>query len=125
MDESPIATKLSPTPPYRDAVPAGGLIFLSGRVALDPATGELIRGDVAAQTRRALRNLETVLGSVGASFADVAKCTVYLTDIKDIDAMNRAYVETLPVPLPARTTVAVAGLPLGAKVEIEMIVARP
>jgi 2-iminobutanoate/2-iminopropanoate deaminase len=91
---------------------------------VDPATGKLIDGDVDAQTRRAFRNLELVLLDAGLSLDDVIKCNVYLTNMADFPAMNAAYKACLAAPHPARTTVAVAGLPLGAQVEIELVARR-
>ena len=107
--------------PYSHAArPAGGpLLFLSGQTPIDRATGTLVEGDAAVQTRRALENLEAVLGAAGGSLADVVKMNVYLTSMEDFAAMNAVYASVFEAPYPARTTVAVAGLPLGALVEIE------
>jgi len=107
--------------PYSHAAgPAGGpLLFLSGQTPIDPATGALVEGDAAVQTRRALENLEAVLAAAGGSLADVVKVHVYLTSMEDFAAMNAVYASAFEAPYPARTTVAVAGLPLGARVEIE------
>jgi len=110
--------------PYSHAVEAGGLVLLSGQTPIDPGTGELVSGGIDAQTRRCLENLTAVLAAGGLTRADVVKCTVYLTDIADFSAMNAAYAEYFDEPFPARTTIAVAGLPLGARVEIEMIAQR-
>jgi len=107
--------------PYSHAArPTGGqLLFLSGQTPIDPATGALVEGDVAVQTRRVLENLDTVLAEAGGSFADVVKMNVYLTSMEDFAAMNAVYASVFEAPYPARTTVAVAGLPLGARIEIE------
>jgi 2-iminobutanoate/2-iminopropanoate deaminase len=107
--------------PYSQAVWNGHELFCSGQTPIDPATGALITGDVAAQTHRVFDNLAAVLAAAGLSLADVVKCNVYLTDMADFAAMNGAYATRLTAPYPARTTVAVAGLPLGARVEIDCV----
>lgn len=107
--------------PYSHAVWAGDLLYLSGQTPIDPAVGRLIDGDVEAQTHRAFDNLQAVLEDSGLSMDDVIKCNVYLTDMANFPAMNRAYQQRFARPYPARTTVAVAGLPLGALVEIELV----
>lgn len=111
--------------PYAHATWAGDLLYLSGQTPIDPATGKLIDGDVAAQTHRAFDNLQAVLEDAGLSMDDVIKCNVYLTNMADFGAMNAAYGERFSAPFPSRTTVAVAGLPLGASVEIEIVAMRP
>lgn len=110
--------------PYSQAVWNGDSLFCSGQTPIDPATGKLIAGDVAAQTHRVFDNLAAVLAAAGLSLADAIKCNVYLTDMKDFPAMNAAYESRFTAPFPARTTVAVAGLPLGAQVEIELVARR-
>jgi 2-iminobutanoate/2-iminopropanoate deaminase len=110
-----------PVGPFSPGVRVGEFLFLSGQVALSATTGRLIDGDVAAQTEQVLQNLRTLLAAVGKSLADVARVNVYLTDIKDFGAMNAVYARYFEAPYPARTTVAVAGLPLGAAVEIDLI----
>lgn len=110
-----------PVGPFSPGVRAGDLIFLSGQVALSAQTGRLIEGDVAAQTEQVLQNLRTLLAVAGKSFADVARVNVYLTDMKDFTRMNAVYARHFEAPYPARTTVAVAALPLGAAVEIDLI----
>jgi len=107
--------------PYSHAVKGGGLIFLSGQTPIDPATGKLIEGDVEAQTMRVFDNLEGVLQDAGLTLDDAIKCNVYLTTMADFAAMNSAYERRFTKPFPARTTVAVAGLPRNARVEIELI----
>lgn len=107
--------------PYSQGIDAGTLVFLSGQTPLDPTTGQLIGGGIDTQTRRCLDNLSEVLRAGGMTLDDVVKCTVYLTDMADFAEMNAAYATYFSTPFPARTTVAVAGLPLGARVEIEMI----
>lgn len=111
--------------PYSPGVWAGDLLYLSGQTPVDPATGKLIEGDVDAQTMRAFDNLELVLGDAGLTMDDVIKCNVYLTNMADFPAMNGAYGRRFNKPYPSRTTVAVAGLPLGARVEIELVARRP
>jgi 2-iminobutanoate/2-iminopropanoate deaminase len=108
--------------PFSIGVRAGGFVFLSGQIALDPASGKLIAGDVAAQTEQIFRNIGAVLDASGKSFADIVKTAVFLADMKDFAAMNAIYARHFEAPFPARTTVAVAGLPLGAAVEIEVLV---
>ena len=110
-----------PVGPFSPGVRAGDLIFLSGQVALSAQTGRLIEGDVAAQTEQVLQNLRTLLAAAGKSLADVARVNVYLTDMKDFARMNAVYARHFEAPYPARTTVAVAALPLGAAVEIDLI----
>jgi 2-iminobutanoate/2-iminopropanoate deaminase len=110
--------------PYSQAIALGDLIFCSGQVALDPASGELTGDDVRAQTRRALENLSGVLRAAGSSLADVVKTTVFLVDMGDYAAMNEVYGEFFSSEPPARSAIAVAALPRGARVEIEAIAAR-
>lgn len=107
--------------PYSHAVWAGKFLYCSGQTPIDPATGKLIEGDVEAQTRRIFETIALILDDAGLDLHDVVKCNVYLTDMADFAAMNKAYSEAFQAPYPARTTVAVAGLPLGARVEIEAI----
>ncbi len=110
--------------PYSHAVKAaGGTVFLSGQTPVDPASGRLVAGDIEAQVRQCLRNLGLVLAAGGLGFEDVVKCNVFLTDMADFAAMNAVYAGHFREPYPARTTIGVAALPLGARVEIEMIAA--
>lgn len=111
--------------PYSHAVWSGRNLFCSGQTPIDPATGKLIDGDVEAQTHRAFDNLQAVIEDAGLSMDDVVKCNVYLTDMANFAAMNKAYATRFSAPYPARTTVAVAGLPLNAQVEIELVARRP
>jgi 2-iminobutanoate/2-iminopropanoate deaminase len=97
------------------------MVFCSGQIALDPATGAVIEGDVAAQTRRVLENLGAVLAAAGGSFANVVKTTVFLADMADFATFNAVYGERFPNDPPARSTVAAAGLPRNVRVEIEAI----
>jgi 2-iminobutanoate/2-iminopropanoate deaminase len=111
----------APVGPYSQAVRAGGMLFCSGQVGLDPATGALVEGGVTAQTERALKNLAAVLAAGGSSPRKVVKTTIYLTDMNDFATVNATYGAFFAHPAPARTTIAVAALPLGASVEIEAI----
>ena len=113
-----------PVGPYSHAIAAGDLIFCSGMVGLDPATGTLVEGGIAAQAEQALRNVAAVLDAAGSSFGEVVKCQVFLTDISDFAALNAVYATFMPDPPPARSTFAVGALPLGALVEIEAIAVR-
>jgi 2-iminobutanoate/2-iminopropanoate deaminase len=110
--------------PYSQGVWAGDLLYLSGQTPIDPATGALISGGVEAQTHRCFDNLFAILEDAGLATDDVIKCNVYLTSMTDFPAMNAAYKARFDAPFPARTTVAVAGLPLGAQVEIELVARR-
>lgn len=110
--------------PYSHAVVAGELVYCSGQVPLDPATGELVAGDVAAQTIRILDNLAAVLAAAGSGLDRVVKTTVFLTDIGDFAAMNEVYAKRFGDHRPARSTVGVAALPRGARLEIECIATR-
>lgn len=110
--------------PYSHAVWAGELLYLSGQTPIDPATGTLCEGDLGDQTRQCFANLFDVLAAAGLTPADVIKVNVYLTDMADFAAMNAVYAGQFEKPYPARTTIAVAGLPLGARVEIELVARR-
>ena len=107
--------------PYSQAVRAGQLLFVSGQVPLDPATGQIVSGDIAAQTRRVFDNLGAVLKAGGRSFADVVRTTVFLADMNDFAAVNEVYGQYFSEPFPARATVQVARLPKDARVEIDVI----
>jgi 2-iminobutanoate/2-iminopropanoate deaminase len=109
--------------PYSQAIVHGGLVFTAGQIPLDPATGALVEGDIAAQTDRVLRNLSAVLESAGASLATVLKTTVFLRDMGDFTAMNEVYGSFFADHRPARSTVQVARLPRDAAVEIEVVAA--
>lgn len=110
--------------PYSQAIAAGDFIFCSGQVALDPTTGELGADDVRAQTRRALENLNAVLRAAGATLGDVVKTTVFLVNMGDFAEMNEVYGEFFSSEPPARSTIAVAALPRGARVEVEAVALR-
>jgi len=116
----------APRGPYSPAVRAGDFIFVSGQGPIDPVSGDVIAHDVKAETRRVLENIRLNLEGSGASMADVVKCQVFLLDIRDFAAMNEVYAEFFGNYKPARSTVAVAALPLaGSKVEIEAIAYKP
>ncbi len=118
-----ISTEFAPTAigPSSQAIRVGELVFCAGQTPIDPAVGKLIEGDVPAQTRRVLQNVSAILEAAGTSLSQVVKTTVFLTDMSNFKAMNEVYAEFFPEHPPARSTVAVAGLPLGARVEIECI----
>lgn len=107
--------------PYSQAVRTGSLLFLAGQTPIDPATGKLVDGGVTEQTRQVFANLGAVLAARGLTFDDAVKCNVYLVDMADFPAMNQVYAGVFDAPYPARTTVAVAALPVNARVEIELV----
>lgn len=109
--------------PYVHAVRAGGLLFCSGQIPLDPRTGELVMGGAAEQAGRCLENLAAVCAAAGARLGDAVRVTVYLTDMRDFAAVNEVYASFFETDPPARVAVAVAGLPRGAQVEIDAVVA--
>jgi 2-iminobutanoate/2-iminopropanoate deaminase len=111
--------------PYSQGIRANGFVFTAGQVALDPSTGELVAGGVAEQTIRALENLRAILIEAGTSMAQVIKTTVFLVDMADFAAMNEVYGRAFGTHRPARSTVAVAALPRGARVEIEAVALLP
>jgi 2-iminobutanoate/2-iminopropanoate deaminase len=123
LDATAIRTSHAPSPvgPYSQAIRVDGFIFCSGQVGLDPATGKLVEGGVAEQTRQVLDNLAAVLASADRTLEAIVKTTIFLTDINDFATVNAVYGERVGTPPPARSTVAVAALPLGARVEIEAI----
>ena len=124
MTRSTITDPHAPKPvgPYSHGTRGtDGSVFLSGQTPIDPTTGQLIDGDVAAQTAQVFANLTSVLASANLSLDEVVKVNVYLIDMNDFAAMNAVYATVFTAPYPARTTVAVAGLPLGARVEIELV----
>ena len=115
----------APVGPYSHAVIGRGeLVYLSGQTGQHPSTGEIVTGGVRAETRQILANLSRVLEAAGLDFTSVVKCNVFLIDMDDFDQMNETFAELVPSPYPARSTVAVAGLPLGARVEIECVAVR-
>ena len=110
--------------PYSVALESGDLVFVSGQIPLDSATGKLVEGDISAQAKQSLENLKTILAAAGLTFAHVVKTTIFLTDMGDFAGVNEVYKAYVGEPYPARSTIAVAALPMGAKVEIEMIASR-
>lgn len=124
-DRQPVTAENAPAAvgPYSHAVRSGGFLFLSGQTPLDPATGALAEGDIGEQTRQCLRNLEAVCEAAGASLGDAVRCGIYVTDMSTFGAVNEAYSEFFTDDPPARSTIGVASLPVGARVEIDAIVA--
>lgn len=123
----PISTSNAPAAigPYSQAVDSGaGLVFLSGQLPIDPATGAFPEGGIQAQTRQSLRNVQAILAAAGLSLAHVVKTTVFLSDMADFAAMNEVYATFFAEPFPARSAVAVKALPKGALIEIECIAAK-
>lgn len=111
--------------PYSHAVKSGGLVFLSGQTPIDPETGALVEGSIGDQTRRCLDNLAVVAAAAGASLEDAVRMGIYVTDISTFNAVNEAYGTYFPSNPPARSTIGVAALPLGADVEIDAVLALP
>jgi len=107
--------------PYSQAIKAGGFLFCSGQIPLDPDSGTLIQGGIAEQTHRVMKNLAAVLAAAGTSFDKVVKTTVYLSDMAEFAAMNEIYGQYFPAPAPARATIQAAALPRGVKVEIDLV----
>jgi len=107
--------------PYSQAIKANGFVFVSGQIPIDPQTGEFVSGGIAEQTARVLKNLTAVLEAAGSSLEQVVKTTVFLADMKEFSGMNEVYKDFFPTPPPARSTVAAAGLPRDARVEIEAV----
>lgn len=123
MSKEIIATDKAPQAigPYSQGLRAGGFLFCSGQIPLDPETGVLSEGGIAQQTERVMENIAAVLAAAGLSFADVVKSTIYLTDLADFAQVNEIYGRRFPENPPARSTVEVKGLPRGAQVEIEVL----
>ena len=111
--------------PYSQAVIANGFLFTAGQIALDPATGQVVAGDVVAQSEQVFRNLAAVLSNAGVSWADVVKTTVFLMDMHDFPRMNEVYGRVMGDARPARSTVQVSGLPRGVLVEIDLVATVP
>jgi 2-iminobutanoate/2-iminopropanoate deaminase len=126
MANKVISTEKAPKAigPYSQAIAAGDLVFTSGQIALDPSTQQMVEGDVRAQAERVMKNLEGVLEAAGCSFAQVVKTTIFLADLNDFAAVNEIYGKRFSGAPPARSTVQVAALPKGARVEIEMVAIR-
>lgn len=110
--------------PYSHAVESGGFVYLSGQIPMDFRTGKIIEGDIAAQTEQCFKNISNVLNAAGLSFESVVKVTVFLTNMDDFSAMNSIYEKHFQAPFPARSTIGVAQLPLGAGIEIEVVAHR-
>ena len=126
MARAPIATAAAPPAigPYSQAIAAGELVFLSGQIGLEPATGTLIAGGTAPETERVMQNLQAVLAAAGLGFEHVVRTTIYLVDLADFATVNDIYARYVREPYPARATVGVATLPRGARVEIDAIALR-
>ena len=126
MTRIPIATDQAPAAigPYSQAVRRGGFLFLSGQIPLDPATGQLVEGDITAQTRRVFDNLRAVVAAAGGTFDDIVRVGIYVTDLGDFAAVNAVMAEYFREPYPARSTIGVASLPRGAQVEVDLVLVR-
>jgi 2-iminobutanoate/2-iminopropanoate deaminase len=122
-----IHTDAAPAPvgPYSQAVKAGPFLFCSGQIAIDPRTNQVVLGSVQEQTELVMKNIEGVLKAAGASWKDIAKTTIFLTDMADFPKVNEIYGRYFPENPPARSTIAVAGLPKGVNVEVEVTVLLP
>lgn len=125
MSRIPVATDKAPAAigPYSQAVRCGNLLFLSGQIPLDPSTGQLVEGNIGEQTRRVFDNLAAVCAAAGGSLEQVARVGIYLTDLGDFAAVNAVMAEYFQSPYPARSTIEVSGLPRGARVEVDAILA--
>lgn len=123
MPRHPITSDAAPAAigPYSQAVAAGKMIFTSGQIPLDPATGDLIQGDITAQTRQVFKNLRAVCDAAGTNFLHVVRVGIYLVDLNDFVAVNAVMGQFFSAPFPARSTIGVAALPKGARVEIDLV----
>lgn len=123
MTKRVVSTEKAPAAigPYSQAIKSGDLLFMSGQIPIDPKTGNLVAGDIDAETRRVMDNIGAVLSAAGAKFENLVKTTIYLTDLGDFAAVNRVYASYFSLDPPARATVQVSALPRGARVEIEAI----
>ena len=123
MSRDPISTAHAPAAigPYSQAVRAGNTVYLSGQIPLDPATGELVAGDIATQTRRVFDNLKAVCEAAGGSLDGVVRVGIYVMDLSDFAQVNAVMAEYFQAPYPARSTIQVAGLPKGARVEVDAV----
>ncbi len=125
MNKTVIATDKAPGAigPYSQAVSANGMLFISGQLPIDPATGKMVEGDVGSKTRQIVKNIKEIIAQAGGSIEQVVKTTIFLTDLADFQEVNQAYGDFFQNNPPARSTVQVAALPLGSNIEIEAIVA--
>lgn len=123
MSREPISTAKAPAAigPYSQAVRAGGVVYLSGQIPLDPATGELVQADISTESRRVFDNLRAVCEAAGGTLDDVARVGIYLTDLSDFAAVNAVMADYFQAPYPARSTIQVSALPRGARVEVDAI----
>ncbi len=123
MSRQPIRTDRAPAAigPYSQAVRAGGTVYLSGQIPLDPATGELVQADIATETRRVFDNLKAVCEAAGGSLDQVVRVGIYVMDLADFAQVNAVMAEYFQTPYPARSTIQVAGLPRGARVEVDAV----
>lgn len=123
MPREPISTPRAPAAigPYSQAVRAGGTVYLSGQIPLDPSTGELVHADIATEARRVFDNLQAVCEAAGGSMDDVARVGIYLTDLSDFAAVNAVMADYFQAPYPARSTIQVSALPRGARVEVDAV----
>jgi reactive intermediate/imine deaminase len=123
MSRQPIHSDSAPAAigPYSQAVRHGNTVWLSGQIPLDPATGQLVEGDIATQTRRVFENLRAVCAAAGGSLDGIVRAGIYLTDLGDFAAVNAVMAEYFTAPFPARSTIEVSGLPRGARVEVDAI----
>ena len=123
--KQPVRTDKAPAPfqgaPYSQGIVHGELVFVSGQLGIDPESGEVVDGGIAAQTEQVMRNLGAILEAAGSSLANVVKATIFLADLGDFAAMNEVYGRYVGEPYPARATVQIGGLPSGALVEIEVV----
>lgn len=124
MSRQPVVTDRAPAAigPYSQAIIAGRTLYTSGQTPIDPATGKLVVGDITAQTRRVFDNLRAVCAAASADFDQVVRVGIYLTDLADFAAVNAVMVDYFSAPYPARSTIGVASLPMGASVEIDLVV---
>jgi 2-iminobutanoate/2-iminopropanoate deaminase len=126
MKKEIIQTDLAPKAvgPYSQAVLLGNMLYCSGQIAIDPSTNEVLKGNVQAQTHQVMKNIEAVLKKAGLGFGHILKTTIFLTDMNDFATVNEVYASYLQSPYPARSTVAVSGLPKGVNVEIEVVASQ-
>ena len=123
MPREPISTPRAPAAigPYSQAVRAGGVVYLSGQIPLDPASGDLVQADISTEARRVFDNLRAVCEAAGGTLDDVARVGIYLTDLSDFAAVNAVMADYFQAPYPARSTIQVSALPRGARVEVDAI----